>query len=125
VFGAGLTAVLTKHYRGNAPPGVELVTSEAESIPGLRSRLAAYLLSATLGVIVVVFAVQNTAPISLTLFGWALVEVPLASVVLGALAVGALAAGLPLWIARSSLRSRMRDLEHRLFPDRHDGSGHQ
>ena len=123
VFGAGLTAVLTERYRGNAPEGVELVTSDAESIPARRARLAAYSLSGALGAIAVLLAVQNTAPIPLTLFGWALVDVPLASVVLGALAAGALAAGLPLWIARSSLRSRMRDLEHRPVPNRHDGSG--
>ena len=48
VFGAGLTAVLTERYLGKAPEGVELVTSHAESIPGLRARLPAYLLSVAL-----------------------------------------------------------------------------
>jgi hypothetical protein len=43
-------------------------------------------------------------------------------VVLGAVAAGALATGLPLWIARASLRSKMRDLDDRRMPNRDDGS---
>lgn len=121
VFGAGLTAVLTERYRGAAPE-VKRVPLDTESAPGPRWRLAAYSLCAALGAIVVLLAVENSAPIPLTLFGWVAINVPLASVVLGAVAAGALATGLPLWIARASLRSRMRDLEHRLMPDRDDGS---
>jgi membrane protein len=98
VVGAGLTAVLTERYRGNAPEPVEVVTSEVKS----RSRLPAYLLAAALGAIVVLFAFQNATPITLRLFGWVLVDVPLSAVVLGALAAGALATGLALSIARPS-----------------------
>jgi membrane protein len=121
VFGAGLTAVLTERYRGAAPE-VELVAFDAESVRGPRSRLAAYSLSAAIGAIAVLLAVENTAPIPLALFGWVAVDVPLASVILGAVAAGALATGLPLWIARASLRSKMRDLDHRRMPNRDDGS---
>jgi YihY family inner membrane protein len=98
VVGAGLTAVLTERYRGNAPEPVEVVTSEVKS----RSRLPVYLLAAALGAIVALFAFQNAASITLRLFGWVLVDVPLSAVVLGAFAAGALATGLALSIARPS-----------------------
>lgn len=65
VFGAGLTAVLTERYRGAAPE-VELIAFDAESVRGPRSsRLAAYSLSAAIGAIAVLLAVENTAPIPL------------------------------------------------------------
>ena len=100
VLGVALTAVLTERYRGHAPRSEAVVAPEA----GSRARLPAYLLSAALGAIPVVFALQNGGPITLRFFGWTLADVPLAAVVLGALAAGALAAGLALRAARPSSR---------------------
>jgi membrane protein len=110
VFGAGLTAVLTERHQGDVSdrpaPAPE---TEAPAAP--RSRLPAYLLSGVLGAVLVLFAVQNLAPVTLYLFAWALVDVPLAAVVLGALAAGALMAGVPLWVAHALLRAKMRASE--------------
>jgi membrane protein len=100
VLGVALTAVLTERYRGHALRSEAAVAPDARS----RARLPAYLLSAALGAIPVVFALQNGAPITLRFFGWTLADVPLAAVVLGALAAGALAAGLALRAARPSSR---------------------
>lgn len=100
VFGVALTAVMTERYRGDAPRAVEAVAPDARP----RARLPAVLLSAALGSILVVFAVQNAAPITLRFFGWTVADVPLAAVVLGALAAGALAAGLALRAAGPSSR---------------------
>jgi membrane protein len=116
VFGAGLTAVLTERYRGGAPAPAAAGAVEAAAPAGPRSRLPAYLLSAVLGAVLVLFAAQNAAPVTLRLFAWALVDVPLAAVVLGALATGALVAGVPLWIAHALLRSKVRAIESRPRP---------
>ena len=121
VFGAGLTAVLTERYRGPTTGPVPIPEHESPARP--RSRLPAYLLSAALGVLVAFFALENPGAITLSLFGWSLVDVPLAAVLVGALTAGVLVAGLPLWIARASLRSKVRDLEQRLLRDRDRGSG--
>jgi uncharacterized integral membrane protein len=110
VFGAGLTAVLSERYRAGAPDPPPAARTAA---PDERSRLPAYLLSAVLGAVLVLFAAQNAAPVTLHLFAWALVDVPLAAVVLGALAAGALVAGVPLWIAHAMLRSKVRTTEVR------------
>ncbi|HSL52148.1 MAG TPA: YihY/virulence factor BrkB family protein [Candidatus Deferrimicrobiaceae bacterium] len=116
VFGAGLTAVLTERRRGGAPAPAAAVAVETAAPAVPRSRLPAYLLSAVLGAVLVLFAAQNAAPVTLRLFAWALVDVPLAAVVLGALAAGALVAGLPLWIAHALLRSKVRAIESRPRP---------
>ena len=118
VFGTGLTAVLTERYRGGAPaPAAAVAVAVEAAAPAVpRSRLPAYLLSAVLGAVLVLFAAQNAAPVTLRLFAWALVDVPLAAVVLGALAAGALVAGLPLWIAHALLRSKVRAIESRPQP---------
>ena len=108
VFGAGLTAVLTERYQSGMPAPSPVVDAAAAAPAGPRSRLAAYLLAGGLGSLVVLFAAQNAAPVTLHFFAWALVDVPLAALILGALAAGALAAGVPLWIAHALLRSRTR-----------------
>jgi len=118
VFGAGLTAVLSERYLGGAPAAAG---PEAAAPDEPRSRLPAYLLSALLGAVLVLFAAQNAAPVTLHLFTWALVDVPLAAVVLGALAAGALVAGLPLWIAHAMLRAKMRATEVRRRPNQPGG----
>jgi len=75
-----------------------------------------------LGATLVLFAAQNAAPVTLYLFAWALVDVPLAAVVLGALAAGALVAVVPLWIAHAMLRSKVRATEARRRPSEPGGS---
>jgi len=119
VFGAGLTAVLTERYLGGTPA---TAGPEAAAPDEPRSRLPAYLLSAVLGATLVLFAAQNAAPVTLYLFAWALVDVPLAAVVLGALAAGALVAVVPLWIAHAMLRSKVRATEARRRPSEPGGS---
>ncbi|HSB42460.1 MAG TPA: YihY/virulence factor BrkB family protein, partial [Methylomirabilota bacterium] len=124
VFGAGLAAVLTERYGAGAAEPLDAVPSKARPPRGRRFRWPAFLLSGMLGSALVMFAVQNAAPVTVGFLGWALVDVPLAAVVLSALAAGALVTGLPLWIGRSLLRARLRDLEQRLGSDGRDGSGH-
>ena len=119
VFGAGLTAVLSERYLGGTPAAA--VGPEAAAPDEPRSRLPAYLLSGLLGAALVLFAAQNAAPVTLHLFAWALVDVPLAAVVLGALAAGALVAGVPLWIAHAMLRAKMRATEIRRRPNQPGG----
>jgi len=118
VFGAALTAVMTARRAGRAPEPAATAAPAAEPIrrrPWFR--LPAYLASGLLGAALVLFALQNPAPTTLRLFTWTLADVPLAGVVLGALAAGALGAGLPLWIARRSPRSRARASEARREPE--------
>ena len=112
VFGAGLTAVLSERYRGGVPDPLAAGSLETALTVGPPSRLPAYL-SIVAGGVLVLFAVQNGAPVTLHLLAWALVDVPLAAVALGALAAGALLAGVPLGIAYARLRSKLRATEAR------------
>lgn len=111
VFGGGLTAVLSERYRGavlDPPPAAGGLAQPT----GPPSRVPAYL-SIALGAVVVLFAVQNGAPVTLHFLAWALVDIPLAGVVLGTLGAGALVAALPLGIAYTRLRSRLSAAEAR------------
>jgi uncharacterized integral membrane protein len=71
----------------------------------------AYLVVAVIAVAVAVFTLQNTEAVTVTLLVWRVTEVPLAAVVLFAFALGAVLAGVPLWIQRWRLRSRLRAQE--------------
>lgn len=121
VFGAGLTAVLSERYRGGVSDPLAAASPEAAAPAEPRSRLPAYLLSIVLGAALVLFAAQNAAPITLHLFAWTLVDVPLAAVILGALATGGLVAGVPLGIAHALLRSKLRATEARRRPPEASG----
>ena len=66
---------------------------------------------AIIAVLVAVFTLQNTQAVTVTLVAWRIAEVPLAAVVLSAFALGAALVGVPLWIARWRLRSRLRARE--------------
>jgi membrane protein len=116
IFGAGLTAVLTERSRSGVPEPATPIGAGDATPAATRSSLPAYLLAGALGSGLVLFAAQNAAPVTLHFFAWALVDVPLAAVVLGALAAGAVAAGVPLWITHALLRSRLRAVESRRPP---------
>lgn len=112
VFGAGLTAVLNERSHREAPePATGVVGAEDARPAATRSSVPAYLLAAALGSGLVLFVAQNLDPVTLHLFAWALVDIPLAAVVLGALAVGAVAAAVPLWITHARRRSKRRAVE--------------
>ncbi len=66
-----------------------------------------YLIVAIVAVAVAVFTLQNTQPVTVTLLVWQTAEVPLAAVVLFALGAGIVLAGVPLWVQRWWLRSRL------------------
>jgi uncharacterized integral membrane protein len=72
-----------------------------------------YLLVAMLAVAVAVFTMQNTEPVTVTLLVWRFASIPLASVVLVALGTGIVLVGVPLWLQRWRLRSKLRALESR------------
>ena len=112
VFGGGLTAVLSERYRGAVLDPPPAASPPAAQTTGPPSRVPAYL-SIALGSVVVLFAVQNGAPVTLHFLAWALVDIPLAGVVLGTLGAGALVAALPLGIAYTRLRSRLSAAEAR------------
>ena len=73
----------------------------------------AYILVAIIAVAVAVFTLQNTERVTVTLLVWRIPEVPLAAVVLFAAGAGIVAVGVPLWLQRWRLRSRLRALESR------------
>jgi uncharacterized integral membrane protein len=76
----------------------------------------AYLIVAIVAVAVSVFTLQNTAEVTVTFLFWQIARVPLAAVVLFSLAAGVVLAGVPLWLQRWRLRSRLRALESRVVP---------
>ena len=76
----------------------------------------AYLIVAIVAVAVAVFTLQNTDAVTVTLLFWPVARVPLAAVVLLSLAAGIVLAGVPLWLQRWRLRSRLRSLESRAAP---------
>jgi uncharacterized integral membrane protein len=67
-----------------------------------------YPLVALVAVAIVIFTLQNTQAVTITLLAWRFGEVPLAAVALGAFGMGVLVAGVPLGIQRWRLRSRLR-----------------
>jgi uncharacterized integral membrane protein len=71
----------------------------------------AYLIVAVVAVAVAVFTMQNTQSVTVTFLFWRVLEVPLAAVVLFSLAAGVVIVGVPLWLQRWRLRSRVRSLE--------------
>ena len=71
---------------------------------------------AIIAVVVTVFILQNTQAVTVTLLAWRITDVPLAAVVLFAFALGAALVGVPLWIARWRLQSRLRAHEPRPTP---------
>jgi uncharacterized integral membrane protein len=73
----------------------------------------AYLIVAVVAVAVAVFTMQNTQAVTVTFLLWRVLEVPLAAVVLFSLAAGVVIVGVPLWLQRWRLRSRIRSLETR------------
>ncbi len=76
----------------------------------------AYLIVTIVAVLMAVFTIQNTEPVTVTLLVWRITPVPLAAVVLVSLAAGTVLVGVPLWIQRWRLRSRLRSLEARAVP---------
>lgn len=73
-----------------------------------------YLLGAVVATAITIFALQNTTPTSLRFLFWSLPQTPLAAVILASVAAGIVLVGLPFWITRWRLRSRLRSLETRL-----------
>jgi uncharacterized integral membrane protein len=70
-----------------------------------------YLVVALLAAAIVVFAFQNATQISVRFLVWTLPTASVAAVALVALGAGLVLAGIPLWIQRWRLRSRVRTLE--------------
>ena len=70
-----------------------------------------YIIVAALAAGVVIFAFQNAGTVSVRFLAWTLPETSTAAVMLAALAAGLIVAGLPLWLQRWRLRSRLRTLE--------------
>ena len=73
-----------------------------------------YLVVAALAVIITIFALQNTAEITVRFAIWRLDGVPIAGLVLGSLGAGLLIAGVPLLIKLGIWRRRARSLQTRL-----------
>lgn len=67
-----------------------------------------YLVVAVVAVAVAVFAMQNTATVTVRFLVWQMDAVPLAAVVLVSLAAGVVVAGVPLWLRLWWLRGRLR-----------------
>ena len=76
-----------------------------------------YVLVAALAVAVAVFAMQNTATVSVHFLFWEIERLPLAAVILFSFGVGVVLVGVPLWLQRWQLRralARLRTLEQRI-----------
>lgn len=73
-----------------------------------------YVLVAALAVAVAVFAMQNTATVSVRFLVWEIERLPLAAVILFSFGVGIVLVGVPLWLQRWQLRGRLRTLEQRI-----------
>lgn len=72
-----------------------------------------YLVVALLAVAVTIFAVVNSAQVTVNLVFWQY-EMPLSALVLLSLAAGIMVAGVPLVLQRWRLRARTRTLETRV-----------
>jgi uncharacterized integral membrane protein len=70
----------------------------------------ANLVVAIIAVMVAVFTMQNTEPVTVTLLIWQIERVPLAAVVLFSLGAGIIIVGVPLWFQRWRLQSRLRSM---------------
>jgi uncharacterized integral membrane protein len=73
-----------------------------------------YVFIALLAAAIAVFALQNNAPTAVRFLLWAREGTPLATVILLSVAAGIVLVGLPLWVDRWRLRSRVRALEEQL-----------
>src|SRR5262249_37417034 len=73
-----------------------------------------YVLVAALAIAVAVFAMQNTATVSVHFLVWEIDRLPLAAVILFSLGIGIVLVGVPLWVQRWQLRSQVRALERRM-----------
>ena len=76
-----------------------------------------YLIVTIVAVAVAVFAMQNTARVTVRFAIWEAPEVPLAAVVLASLGVGILIAAVPLWFRLLRARSRVRKLSAERPPE--------
>ena len=71
-------------------------------------------LVALFAAVVMIFALQNTAPTTVRFFFWSFGYVPVSAVIFLALAAGIAGVGVPLWLETRRLRARARTLEARL-----------
>lgn len=85
---------------------------------------AKYVFVAVLASAITLFALQNNAPASVRFLVWRLQDVPIATVILVSVAAGIVLAGVPLWVERWRLRSRVRSLETRLTAAEASLGGH-
>jgi uncharacterized integral membrane protein len=70
-----------------------------------------HLVVALVAVAVAIFAMQNTASVTVRFVVWQVGEVPLAAVVLLSLGAGLIIAGIPLWFQLWRARSRLRGVD--------------
>ena len=70
-----------------------------------------YILVAIVAAAIVIFAFQNGTPTTVRFLIWTLPSISTAGLALIAVAAGVLVTGVPLWIQRWRLRSRVRALE--------------
>lgn len=73
-----------------------------------------YVFVAIVASAITVFALQNSAPVTVSFLAWSLASASLAAVILVSAAAGIVLVGLPLWIDRLRLRARLRGAEMRL-----------
>jgi uncharacterized integral membrane protein len=73
-----------------------------------------YLIVAVISAAIVIFAFQNSAPVSVRFLMWTVPEVPTAAVIIVTLVSGLVIAAIPLWIQRWRLRVRVRALEQQV-----------
>jgi uncharacterized integral membrane protein len=69
-----------------------------------------YVIVSIVAVAVAIFAMQNTARVTVRFVIWEAPDVPLAAVVLGSLGAGILIAAVPLWFQLWRARGRVRKL---------------
>jgi len=73
-----------------------------------------YVFVAVVASALTLFALQNSAPATVSFLLWRVEAVPLAGVILLSAAAGIALVGPPLWVERWRLRARVRSLEERL-----------
>ncbi len=72
------------------------------------SLLAIAIVALAFAVLVAMFAIQNSTPVSVSFFKWQLTDISLAIVILGSAAAGALAVGLFTFVREIGLRLSLR-----------------
>ena len=72
-----------------------------------------YLLGVVAAVAIAIFALQNTAHVTVRFLAWKVEEAPLAAVILVSGAVGGFVMTLVGWVQRLKLRTKIRQLEAR------------